>query len=296
VNAVLWITHVWSPDIEKAFEDLRAIEGTGTTDVWLLLDARTPGAASLSARYPRVQVFSEQALFELPYPRIPGRGLMHHPHFPVLGFFLAHGEYDRYWAIEYDVRYTGPWRSLFDRFEGLDHDLITSHIRRFSDEPRWFWWDSLHHPAETIPRERRLRSFNVIYRLTRRALAFMHETQVRGWRGYSEVTLPTLLALNGFSLLDFGGDGPYTAPGLANRIYTSHNSRSGTLTSFGTVRYRPARTRPGSMPDRLYHPVKPPPMVEGPAARLGLLLRTAFERARDLMGPRRVSGPEPPSA
>lgn len=295
MNALLWITHVWGPEIEAAFEDLLAVEGPGAPHVWLLLDARTPGARTIAARYPRVRVFDEQTLFALPYPRLEGRGLMHHPHFPVLDFFLAHGGYDRYWVVEYDVRYTGPWRALLDRFEACEHDLITSHIRRFPDEPRWFWWDSLHHPTEAIARERRLRSFNVIYRLSRAALAFLHEAQASGWRGYSEVSLPTLLWHNGFTLLDFGGDGPFAPSDLANSVYSSHSSQSGTLTVFGSIRYRPARARAGPIPNRLYHPVKPRAMVEGPAARLRILLRWAFEAGRDLVT-RRESGPEQPAA
>ena len=146
-TAVLWLTHVWSPELEAEFESLLRLDA----DVWLLLDRRTPGSATLAARYERHHLFDETQMFALPYRRLPGRGLIDHPHFPVLDFFRAHPSYDRYWAIEYDVRYTGDWSHFFASLGRYDHDLITSHIRRYQDEPRWPWWSTLEHPENDDP-------------------------------------------------------------------------------------------------------------------------------------------------
>src|SRR5215217_1700856 len=35
----------------------------------------------------------------------------------ALHFARAHPEYERYWVVEYDVRFTGHWRRFFDTFE-----------------------------------------------------------------------------------------------------------------------------------------------------------------------------------
>jgi hypothetical protein len=147
-HALLWLTHVWTPEIAVEFEKLYSLRSPDVLDVWLLLDSRTTGAISLVERYPRSHVFEEKSLFQLPYPRLEGRGLINHPHFPVFDFFLSHKSYERYWVIEYDVRYTGRWETLLNSFMNYDHDLLTSHIRRFAQEPGWFWWDSLHHPTK----------------------------------------------------------------------------------------------------------------------------------------------------
>src|SRR6266542_3480950 len=137
MTALLWLTHVWSPDLAAEFEKLSAIDGMET---WLLLDSRTPGADVVAQNYPRCHILEKEALFRLPYPRLATPGLIGHVHFVVLDFFLSHRQYDKYWFVEYDVRYTGSWSSLFASFREFDHDLVTSHIRRFAEEPHWPWW------------------------------------------------------------------------------------------------------------------------------------------------------------
>lgn len=198
----------------------------------------------------------------MPYPRLPGHGLIDHPHFPLLDFFRSHPVYDRYWVIEYDVRYSGDWNHFFRSVESFGHDLITSHIRRHSDEPWWYWWNTLQHPSKRIPRERYLRSFNVIYGVSRAALEFLHDSLIDGWQGHPEVSFPTLLSEGGFRLLDLGGDGDFTLPEFRNRFYTSWATSGGYLSPFGTMRHRPARAVAGGMPDKLYHPVKPRHLLE----------------------------------
>jgi hypothetical protein len=71
--------------------------------------------------------------------------------------------------IRDDVRYTGEWGELFSGFETFDRGLVTSYIRHIADQPRWHWWETLQHPSKTIPRERLVRSFNVIYIASRSA-------------------------------------------------------------------------------------------------------------------------------
>jgi len=168
-------------------------------------------------------------------------------------------------------------RSLLSSFQGYDHDLLTSHIRRYAKEPGWFWWNTLHHPTKEIVRAKYARSFNVVYRISNRALEFMHQAQSDGWRGYPEVSFPTLLLDGGFRLLDFGGKGEFTLPEYRNRFYTTHSSRSGKLGLFGTMRYRPSRARAGMRKNKIYHPVKPEPMIEPARERLKIVGRCALE-------------------
>jgi hypothetical protein len=174
-----------------------------------------------------------------------------------MDFYLTHPGYDYYLVVEFDVRYTGEWESFLRSFESSDHDLITSHIRHYHEEPSFGWWCTLQHPTETIDKAGYLRSFNVIYRISNRALALIHEKQKNGWRGFAEVLLPTLLDNSGYTLLDCGGDGEYTPPGLKNTAYTSGSTRDGYLNTFCTLRWRPSRARAGMRRNKIYHPVKP---------------------------------------
>jgi uncharacterized protein DUF3405 len=279
---------VWSSALEAEFQKLLEL----AADVWLLLDRRTPGAAEIVARYPQCHLFDEDQLFALPYPRLAGHGLINHPHFPLLDFFSAHPEYDRYWVIEYDVRYSGNWSDFFSSVDSYEFDLITSHVRRYADEPRWIWWPTFEHPSKRISRDRYLRSFNVIYGMSRAALEFVHASLLDGWRGYPEVVLPTLLAENGFRVVDLGGDGEFTPPTLRNQSYTSRATSNGYMSPLCTMRYRPSRPAPGELPDKLYHPVKPLHLLESAPQKLmrtGAWLRELCAHrlwmARKLMSP-----------
>jgi hypothetical protein len=106
-----------------------------------------------------------------------------------------------------------------------------------------------------------LRSFNVFYRISRSALQFLDSILRDSWYGHPEMLIATLLWKFGFSLLDFGGDGPFTQPGRTNAVYTSCGSRSGFLSPFATVRFRPSHVA-SDRPEMIYHPVKPAQLRE----------------------------------
>jgi hypothetical protein len=262
-SVLLWNTHVWCRDLEQEFEKFFNLDYSGSPEAWLVLDSAVPEACGLAKKYERCVIIDEKDLFRrLPYPRLAGHGILHHSHFPVLDFYLTHPEYDYYWFVEFDVRYTGEWASFLRLFESFPHDLITSHIRHFREEPSWCWWDSLQHPTKVIDRERYLRSYNVTLRISGRALEFLHREQLDGWQGFNEVSLPTLLYQGGFTIMDFGGDGEFTPPELRNKTYTSHGLRNGLLSPFCTMRWRPSSSRTGRRRNKLYHSIKPQPMVE----------------------------------
>ena len=273
-SALLWMTHVWNEELEAEFESILHNNDPDFPDVWLILDSRTPHAADLCRRFRRCHVFTEKELFRhLPYPHHEGVTLFDNMHFPILDFYLSHPEYDYYWIIEFDVRYTGDWGTFLHAFSTFDHDLVTSHIRHFHEEPGWWWWDSLHHFSITIERARYLRSFNVIYRISHRALTRVHDAQMDGWYGHPEVLLPTLLSDNGYTLLDFGGDGEFAMPGGKNVFYTSGSTGNGVLNPFCTMRWRPSRAKAGVWKNKLYHPVKPSAMMEPLSDRIRFFSR-----------------------
>jgi hypothetical protein len=282
-TALLYLTHLFTPEIRREVDKLSAMAPEESLEMWLLLDARTPGIDEIRGQYPRCYVFEEEAIMNMPYPKLDGAQLVDHIHFCLLDFYLSHPNYDFYWLIEFDVRYTGEWSSFFNAFRSFDHDLLTSHIRSSSQEPQYYWWNSLNHPTKTVPGEDYLRSLNVICRISNRALKFLHEAQLDGWRGFAEVLFPTLLTTNGFTLLDFGGDSEYTPPGYKNRFYTSYSAPAGTLHRLGTVRWRPSRRKPGIRKNKLYHPVKPQSSGMKPETSLRCFLAWSRALARHLL-------------
>ena len=254
-GARLFVAHVWSVEIEQEFRKLSLC--SDNADCWLLLDSKLSRANAIVARYPLHHLFNQESLAALPYEKMATEGLIGNGHLPLLEFFRKHPEYDFYWFIEYDVRYTGEWSAFFARFDFTGHDFTTAHIRRFAEEPFWWWWRSLGHPTIRLSRLGRLRSFNVIYRISKGALEFLDRVLQSGWRGHHEVLIPTLLYHNRFKLLDFGGHGSFVEAGSINSVHTSSDSKSGDLNPPGTIRYRPVRATVGSKKNMLYHPVKP---------------------------------------
>ena len=205
---------------------------------------------SLKAHSPFL--FTNQTLLDLRYMPIARNIVPGSNHFPILQYFLAFPEYKYYWVIEDDVYFNGEWKYLFDSFNGSDHDFISSHLRTFLQDPGWVWWHSLSHRTKCIAVEKRIASFNPIYRISGRALGFIHDALSDKWIGHHEVLLPSLLFSNGFTILDFGGHGNFVAKGGEDRFYTSDIPGS----TGSTLRFRPVWQAPGDLRNKLYHPVK----------------------------------------
>jgi hypothetical protein len=190
-------------------------------------------------------VVTHKSLAGLPYKSLYEEIVPGSAHFPLMLFFVDHPNYNYYWIIEGDVRFSGNWRTFFDAFSTFDDDFLASHVGNYYTDPSWYWWSHLWHPGRRIPLGCRIRSFNPIYRISRRALQYLHKSQCQGWCGHFEVLIPTLLDRGGFKLGDFGGTGPFVAAGGENRFYTEH-----------TLRHRPIFPVIGERKNTLYHPVK----------------------------------------
>ena len=250
---LLFLTHTWSDDVQREFA---AMSRAKNLEAWLLTDSRNPYLQTLLERYPRCHVFDVARRFGTPYAWLETGGLGGHGHFPLLDFFAAHPDFEHYWVVEYDVRYTGEWNRFFARFDRIAGDLLTTHIRTYAEEPGWNWWVTFGHPDRKVPVSECIRSFNVIYRMGARALRFLDRELRTCWYGHYELLLSTLLHRGGFTLVDLGGNGPFSLPGLRNRAYTSTSTSDGAFLRPGTIRYRPVGEKPGVIRNKLYHPVK----------------------------------------
>lgn len=202
-------------------------------------------------------VFTADMLNELKYDPIEETITPGSNHFALLWFYLNHSEYQYYWNIEYDVEFTGSWSVLFDSFVNLETDFISTHMMRYAEGPKWFWWDTYHGKTLDIPLQDRIRSFNPIYRISEKALKFMDGFLKAGNRGHHEVLLPSSLFHSGFTIADFGGDGHFVLPGYENKFYLSTDlfieKHPG-----GTMRYLPRFYDIESyhILNKLFHPLK----------------------------------------
>ena len=249
-TAILFFTHVFDPSVRTAFEQLRK-EASGAGDLFVLTEATGPVPPWAG----RVHRFDFSQLRQH-YPGVMGEHIIPgNAHLPVLAFHEAHPEYDYCWIIEYDVRFSGSWAVFFDEFQHTTADLLATHIRRYQDEPAWYWWRILRAPDGPVPPEKCVRAFMPAYRISRRAFDVLKPSGMHGWRGHYECLIPSVLSSHGLSLEDIGGDGDFTPPDRRYRFYSSFGFL-GRLWHFGSMRFRPPLVLWGGRRDFLYHPVK----------------------------------------
>lgn len=163
--------------------------------------------------------------------------------------------YDWYWYIEYDMAFSGDWRTLFSAMEASDADLLAVNMIRHDAIPNWPLWKSIEIPqGHELPPANWVRAHFAIARLSRRLPEILIPFYKQGWSGHSEGLLATLAEQHGLSIEDIGGDGEFVRPGNTNRFYRS-TPTSDSLGP-GTLVFRPPMEKPGHEPDMLWHPVK----------------------------------------
>jgi hypothetical protein len=253
-NAILFLTDKWHKGILGNYNKLKRASLTDT-DVHLIYH-NTGKRIPTSLRKLDPFVFDNSILNALGYKPISPTLVPGSNHFPLFKFYLENPYYNYYWNIENDVHYNGQWEDFFDFFSETNviSDFLSSNIYDYKDQPLWFWWNTIGHPFAQIPQDSKVRSFNPIFRISNRALKYLHEKFSEGWCGHHEVLIPTLLKNAGFLINDFGGTGKYVLPECENRFYIAP-SNDEDLDS-GTMRFRPSICKEEINQKLLYHPVK----------------------------------------
>ncbi|HTX91589.1 MAG TPA: hypothetical protein VMC09_10265 [Anaerolineales bacterium] len=253
-TAFLFVTHFWSRAVLREYKKIeRAVEGLGTP--WLIFQGEDDGLAQ-KYRIGNISYQSRRDLDALGYPMIAASLLPGSAHFLLLNFYKTHPHYAHYWWIEYDVRFSGNWRTFFVECARLQADLLTGHVFHYREVPNWNHW-SLTHPTRSIPLEDRIRCLHPVMRVSNAALDFLCAAHQDGWCGHSEVVLPSLLHAHGCSLADFGGVGDFVPPGMRNKFYRAPRIDWRGKRTGETYRYRPSFFLTGPRRNKLYHPVKP---------------------------------------
>lgn len=173
---------------------------------------------------------------------------------PLMWYFHENPQYDYYWVMEYDVRFTGEWPGFFGHFAASRSDLLATTLFDFEFRPSWDNWGTLESPRP-VPERERVRALFPLYRLSNSALRALHEAYSEGWSGHYEVTIPTILKTRGFTLEDFGGSGKYVAAGNHNRFYQNSPERAGLAPGTFTVAANQISSS-GYPPNLLWHPIK----------------------------------------
>ena len=257
-NVVIFQAHTMDWFSRRALRKL-ATELKGYADVFI------QGLAGEERAFPEAShglpctKYSRDGLLALPYPEktrpaewklVPGNtDLM------LLSLWREHPDYDYYWIVEYDVRYTGNWRRFLQKFDWCHADVLGTNVLRYRDTPDWNHWRSLVVPRDVDCVTEPIRAFLPLCRMSAAACAAVDAAYRAGWGGHNEVVWPTVACHDGLIVEDIGGEGPFTPEPRRGKFYTSTpKALSLTPGSFG---YRPMRPFGSPVPGRLSHPVKP---------------------------------------
>jgi len=202
--------------------------------------------------------FNDSILHGLGFKPIEKSLLPGSNHFPLFSFYNSYPDFDYYWVIEDDVYYNGHWNNFFNNFSpnSIRSDFISAHFKSFEQDPYWFWWNSLKKNGDSENLPAKLSSFNPIYRISKEAIIYLDQKMKDGWIGHHEILIPTLLYNAGFSLLDFGGDGPFCFAKNINKFYKNSFCTIKDQAHHSSLRYRPLVLNDEITDNIIYHPVK----------------------------------------
>lgn len=179
-------------------------------------------------------IINEIGFYPIAFNKNPFLG---NDHFPLFKFAREFSSYDYYWVIEDDVRFSGDWSVFFNTFTIYQNDYIASHFHRDSQNGN-------------------LKSFNPIYRLSQKAIKFLDfQFKENKVSGHHEHVLAQILYIFGYEILDFGGLSAFCPEHLREKFYNNtYNGKD--FNVYVTHRHGPAFKEIGSIPNKIYHPVK----------------------------------------
>jgi Protein of unknown function (DUF3405) len=254
-ECLLFLSHHTQPGAMAALADLMQQCGS-MFDIVPLFD-QTKQSFPIDHITGALSITCPQVTGLLPYRKKhsqhPGTFWSRNIDLPLMWYFHEHPQYDYYWVMEYDVRFTGAWADFFRHFAGNESDLLATTLFDYSFRPEWDNWDTLKSPRR-VPEQERVRALFPLYRLSNAALCALHEAYCEGWSGHYEVTIPTILKTRGFTLEDIGGSGSYVAQGNRDRFYRNSPDRAGLAP--GTFTVAANAIRADYPPNLLWHPIK----------------------------------------
>ena len=257
-DAVLFITHFWDAACSAQIRKLRHELGQH-------YDIRVAGYIPDGMPRPAVpdevsaHFYSDQDLALL----FPEHARYEHWHqFILPRFFMDFPDYEHYWMIEYDVRYTGDWGTLLATLNDPGVAYYGVAMQRRASHPQWSHWRSLSTGSDEVASAHFVKSFTPLQRLSRPAISAVQAALGNGWSGHYEALWPTAIAHAGLQLEDIGGKGEFTPKSRLGQHYTC-NVFDRNL-SPGSFVFRPTfkEHQISQWPPTLWHPVKPAEMQE----------------------------------
>ena len=127
-QAFLFQSHSVSTQLTRQYGNIRKATARMGNSFFLYHQRRSEAPSGLPGLY----LFSNESLSRLNYRMIGPSFSPGHTNFPLLQFFRDHPDFDHYWLIENDVRFSGDWYFFFDTF-GKFYKSLHSFIPRLQE-------------------------------------------------------------------------------------------------------------------------------------------------------------------
>lgn len=253
-TAIVYVTHKLTAEIHE--EILKLYDETKNfATLYIVYQADLLNISDYTLDHIPHFSFSIGQLNQLGYRTFGSKLMDGNFHLVLLYFFLHHSQFDYYWLVEYDVRFTGNWATFFTTFENKQVDFVSAHVETWNQNPNWLWWHSIHLSNLKLTKNQVLKSFNPICRFSNRALRLLNERCRMGDLGHNEVLMATLFRYYKLSILDFGGHGSYTDEQTRDLFYIDDIKDS--ENNMGTHRFRPEfKLSEITLANKIYHPIK----------------------------------------
>jgi hypothetical protein len=140
----LYISHIVNDEtIWRCRKLIKDVEGMGIDVIWVY-NKKSPGDVEIPKDINYRLLTDEEVLHSRKYiaPADFGMTLQYQaPNYVTMALAKEHPEYDYVWYVEYDVCYSGDWKSFFSRMNDLGHDLICTRVTPRSCDVEWCWWN-----------------------------------------------------------------------------------------------------------------------------------------------------------
>lgn len=239
-TAIIYKAHICSDTLKQEYEKLRndCKSSEHYFESYLLFDQTSNSVDGYS--FENFELFTTADISNLSYKF---KSLMYNWDYPILYFYRKYPDFNFYWVIDYDVRFTGNWNEFLSYYVELeDYDLITSYVANYNPDKVWAHWGRAN---IEFPIEEMRKVFYSVARFSNKALRILDSSYSSKMFGFCEYIGPSILAKNNCKIGDFSGSGKYKIPGKPRSFCNSK-----------TFRYRPDFAEVGAEPDMLYHPIK----------------------------------------
>ena len=207
-HAVMYYTHFVSEIVSSHLDKLRKLR----PEFALFAIGCCPDRSTLdplATANIEVRSYDRDDLRTLPYSRqlenVNWTTLRGSADLAIMRFFRGNPNFDYYWVIEYDVRYTGDWVLLLDELAGSSAALLCSHLTTRKQNPDWMHWKSFTCADGSVESPDLIRAFLPFVRLSRDLMRAIDERCRLGWAGHYEVLWPTIAREVGLPIEEIGG-------------------------------------------------------------------------------------------